>query len=131
MSDETTEIVRTRVAREETLYRRSWLPEKKYLNPDGTAHSRVFKLREKDNGELSVDVKSMTSPEQAVIDKASFFLFEIPNSDVLDIENPTLTTYHSPLPEGKNDAHAVIVGMEITDEITPGLLARLSRKVYF
>jgi hypothetical protein len=48
---------RKHVAEDEWLFRRSWLPEKKFLNPDGSATSRVFKLKEKDKGELSVDVK--------------------------------------------------------------------------
>lgn len=120
---------RKRVADEEWLYRRSWLPEKRYLNPDGTAHSRVFKLKEKDKGELSVDVKSMTTGEKAVSDKASFFLFELPNEEVLRITESQLITYHDPLEDGTNDAHAVIVGMTLEDDITPGLLARASRKV--
>ena len=44
--------------------------ERKYMNPDGTATSRVFKLRDKDNGQLSVDVKSLTTSEQAVGDSS-------------------------------------------------------------
>jgi hypothetical protein len=115
----------------EWLYRSSRLPEKKYLNPDGSATSRVFKLREKDQGKLSVDVKSMTSAEKSVGDKNHFFLFELPNKAVLGITNPQLSTYHDPLPDGSNDAHAVITGMTIEDDITPALLAKASRKVFF
>ena len=45
--------LRTPVDRQEWLFRRGRAtPEKNYMNPDGTATSRVFKLREKDNGEL-------------------------------------------------------------------------------
>lgn len=55
------EETRRLVATDEWLFRRSFLPEKKYMAPDGSATSRVFKLREKDNGELSVDVKSLTT----------------------------------------------------------------------
>ena len=116
---------------QEWLYRRSWLPEKKYLNPDGSATSRVFKLREKDHGALSVDVKSMTTAEKSVGDKERFFLFELPNKAVLEITEPPLKTYHDPLPDGSNAAHAVITGMTMEDDITPGLLAKASRKVYF
>lgn len=122
--------MRKLVGEDEWLYRRSWLPEKKYLNPDGTATSRVFKLKEKDSGELSVDVKSMTTAEKAVTDMARFFLFELPNAEVLKLKEPQLYTYYDPLPDGLNDAHAVIIGMNMEDEITPGLLARKSRRVY-
>lgn len=118
------------VAQEEWLYRRSWLPEKIYLNPDGTATSRVFRLRANRNEtELSVDVKSMTTPEKSVGDKDNFFLFELPNLAVLSIAEPKLSTYHDPIEDGTNNAHAVIVGMTIEDEITPALLARASKKV--
>ncbi len=100
------------------------------MNPDGTATSRVFKLRASINEtELSVDVKSMTSTEKAVKDKTKYFLFEIPNKAVIKITEPKLTTYLDPLPDGSNDAHAAIVGMTLEDDITPGLLARASKKV--
>jgi len=122
--------VRHPVSEEEGLYRRSYLPEKKYMNPDGTATSRVFKLRaNKNETELSVDVKSMITAEKSVGDKSKFFLFELPNKAVLEITETKLLTYHDPLEDGSNDAHAVIVGMTMEDEITPGLLARASRKV--
>lgn len=121
---------RNRVAEEEWLYRTSWLPEKKYLNPDGTATSRVFKLRaSKNESELSVDVKSKTTAEKSVKDKSKFFLFELHNKAVLQITKAQLISYHDPLEDGTNDAHAVIVGMTMEDEITPKLLAKASRKV--
>ena len=88
----------------EWLFRRGYsTPEKKYVNPDGTATSRVFKLREKDNGELS-------------------------NSDVIKIG---LNTYHAEVSDGSNDAHAVIIGMSMEDDIMPGLLAKSSRRITF
>jgi len=121
--------VRKLVAEDEWLYRRYYLPEKKYMNPDGTATSRVFKLREKDNGELSVDVKSLTTAEIAIKDKASFFLFELSNKSVIEIIAPPLATYHDPVMDGTNEAHALIVGMLLEDDITPGILARASKKV--
>ena len=121
---------RTPVKATEFLYRRGYnTPLKKYANPDGTASSRVFKLREADHGELSVDVKSMCSAEKSVGDLEKFILFELSNQVVLDIEDPKLITLHDPLEDGTNDAHAVIVGMTMEDEITPGLLARASRRV--
>ncbi len=121
--------VRKLVSEDEWLYRRCYLPEKKFMNPDGTATSRVFKLREKDNGELSVDVKSMTTPEKSVGDKSKFFLFEIQNKVVLQIGELGLSTYHDPISDGSNNAHAVIIGISLEDDITPGLLAKASKKV--
>ncbi|HUZ60674.1 MAG TPA: hypothetical protein VMU83_18020 [Hanamia sp.] len=119
---------RKKVITQEWLYRRGFsTPEKRYMNPDGTATSRVFKLRAKDNGELSVDVKSMITPEKAVGDPTRYFLFELANEDVEKLE---LQSYHDSLPDGSNDAHAVIIGMTIDDEIKPGLLARKSKRVY-
>jgi len=122
---------RKHVHEEEWLYRRSYSnPVKNYCNPDGTATSRVFKLRaSKNETELSVDVKSMTTDEKAVGDKSKFFLFELPNIEVINITDPQLITYHDEIPDGSNNAHAVIVGMTINDDITPGLLARASKKV--
>jgi len=120
--------VRKKVSPNEWLYRRGYsTPIKKYMNPDGTATSRVFKLREKDNRELSVDVKSLSTPLKSVGDRDRFFLFEFSNRVV---EENGLNSYYDPLPEGKNDAHAVIIGMTIEDEILPGLLARKSKRVY-
>lgn len=113
------------VSPSEWLYRRSW-PGKQYMNPDGTATSRVFKLREKDNGELSVDVKSLTTAVASVTDPEKFNLFEVPNKVV---EENELKTFHDPLPDGANNAHAVIIGLTIEDDIKPGILARNCNRV--
>lgn len=114
------------------LFRRSWAkPDKNYLNPDGTATSRVFKLREKDNGELSVDVKSLTTPERAIGDPAQFMLFELRVQTVVEIG---LVVLHDPETQEEhgrqNSAHAVIIGMSMDDEISPGALARNSQRVF-
>jgi hypothetical protein len=45
------------------------------------------------------------------------------------ITSPQLTTYLDPLLNGVNNAHAVITGMSLEDEITPGILAKASKKV--
>jgi hypothetical protein len=124
--------MRNPVGEEEWLFRRGYsTPEKKYMNPDGTATSRVFKLREIDKGELSVDVKSMTNAEAAIKDAKSFMLFEIPHQQILTIG---LHAEHDPLPNEQstevNPAHAVIIGMDIEDDIAPGLLAKASRRVF-
>ncbi|MFN0035499.1 MAG: hypothetical protein ACKVUS_10540 [Saprospiraceae bacterium] len=117
----------------EWLYRRGHSsPEKKYMNPDGTATSRVFKLREKDHGELSVDVRSMTTPKISVGDDSKFMLFEIANQDVLNVG---LRTFHDPCTVAShgfdNPAHAALVGMDMEDDVLPGMLARKSRRVNF
>lgn len=125
--------MRTPVDPQEWLYRRSYSnPEHKYMNPDGSANSRVFKLREKDMGELSVDVKSMTTPVAAVADASQYMLFEIANLEVIETG---LHTEHAPLAmelDGiDNPAHAVILGMAEDDDVLPGLLARRARRVIF
>ena len=112
----------TRVSTDKHLFRRGYgPPTKNYLNPDGSATSRAYKLREKDMGLLSVDVKELTTPELAVKDIKKFVLFEIPVSSV---EKFDLISIHDPLPE--NIAHAYIEGLEEEDEIKPGLLAKAS-----
>lgn len=114
------------VSKTERFYRRGYSnPERRYMNPDGTATSRVFKLREKDQGQLSVDVQSLTTPETAIGDPTKYFLFDISNEVVLNLG---LESFHDELPN--NPAHAYIWGMSIEDEIMPGKLARASKRVY-
>ena len=117
------------VSIEEILFRRAYCtPLKNFMNPDGSATSRVFKLRDKDNGELSVDISSLTTKEKSVGDPNRFILFEFENKIVNELK---LNTYKDPLPDGANDAHAVIVGMDIKDDVTPGKLAKASRRILF
>ena len=118
------------VSSEESLYRRSY-PQKKFMNPDGSATSRAFSLRrEKDEGKLSVDVVSMTTPEISVTQNGKFALgdFRLYEVSVVEVLGLDLQTYYDPiLPE--NTAHAFIWGLEDDDETLPGLLARRSRPV--
>lgn len=115
------------VSIDEILLRRAYCsPLKNYMNPDGSATSRVFKLREKDKGELSVDVNSLTTKEKSVGDTGKYILFELGNRVVDDLR---LKTYYDPLPDGVNDAHAVIVGIDPYDDVTPSLLAKASKRV--
>jgi hypothetical protein len=114
---------------EEWLLRRSYCnPEKNYCNPDGSATSRVFKLRAIDQGQLSVDIKSLTTVETAIKDPTRFILFELANATV---EENGLRTIYDPLEDGTNPAHALITGMAMEDEVTPGILGRKSRRVFF
>ena len=115
------------------LYRRGYgPPSKQFLNPDGTATSRLFKLRAKDFGHLSIDVKELTTPEKSVQDKEKFVLFEVP---VYEVKTLGLNAIHDPLTfelDGvDNIAHGLINGLEEGDDIMPGLLARQSKRVLF
>ena len=113
---------------EELLYRRGYnSPEKKYLNPDGTATSRVFKLRPKDNQKLSVDLAKLTTPEKAVVDKTQYNLFEIKNATIEEIE---LYTIYDALYKSENNSHCLIVGMKNDDDSSPAYLAKKSKKIY-
>jgi hypothetical protein len=113
---------------QELLYRRGFnSPEKKYLNPDGTATSRVFKLREKDEGRLSVDLASLTTPAIAVFDSNSYNLFQINNTTVEEIE--LITIYDADFAAQKN-SHCLIIGMQLGDDIKPAYLAKKSTKIY-
>ena len=108
----------------EYLYRRYFQPERKFVNPDGSATSRAFKLREKDKGKLSTNIKSLTNYEKSIVDNQEYILFEILVQKVVDIE---LTAIYEPLEN--NDAHSYIFGMNDDDDIKPGLLARQAKFV--
>jgi hypothetical protein len=113
---------------DELLYRRGFnSPEKKYLNPDGTATSRVFKLRPKDNEKLSVDLTRLTTPEKSVVDPSQFNLFEIKNTTVEEIG---LHTVYDAVFTSENNSHCLIMGMSNDDETKPSYLAKKSKKIY-
>ena len=116
----------TPVADHEELYRSIYRsPWHKYVGPDGRPTSRNFKLRPKDEGKLSVDVASLTTPEQSVRDLSKFALASLANPDVQRIG---LSTFHDPCTVEKhgfdNPAHAYIWGMDEEDDIMPALLAQ-------
>ena len=108
----------------EFLYRRAY---GNYCYPNGNPTSRAFKLRPKDEGELSVDVRSLTTPEKSVSDPAKFFLSEISNIDVIALN---LKTIHDPLDDETNDAHSLILGLVEGDETIPLALAQMSKRVF-
>lgn len=113
---------------DELLYRRGYnSPEKKFLNPDGTATSRVFKLRPKDNSGLSVDLARLTTPQKAVVDELQFNLFEIRNDKIESID---LHTIYDANYNAANNSHSLIIGMTIEDETKPTFLAKNSKKIY-
>ena len=110
----------------EFLWRRTYFdPPHKYFNPNGSPTSRAFKLREKDNGQLSVDVKSRSSPEKSVGDATRFILLEVVAQVVYEVG---LYAQFDPLPE--NPAHAFIGGMDLEDDLKPKLLAEKAYKIY-
>ena len=110
------------------LYRRGYnSPERKYLNPDGSATSRVFKLREKDKGKLSVDIQSLTTPEKAVLDPTQYNLFILKNQVV---ESIGLETIYDADYQAKDRSHCLIIGMEFNDETKPAYLVKQSRKIF-
>jgi hypothetical protein len=110
----------------EFLWRRTYFdPIHKYFNPNGSPTSRAFKLREKDNGQLSVDVKSLSTPEKSIGDASKFMLLELPAQAVYDLE---LYTCYDPLPT--NPAHAFIGGMDLEDDLQPKLLAEKAYKIF-
>lgn len=115
------------VSADDWLYRRV-IPGTKFIDKLGNATSRAFTLREQDNGELSVDAKSLTSVETAVVDKIKFRLFEISH---LDVKACGVNAYHDPMPI--NSAHSIIKGdgFEIGNEVIPGLLARKAKRIKF
>lgn len=123
---------RTPVHPSEWLYRRAYA-QKNYLNPDGSATSRCFVLRAtKNETELSVDVCSLSTPENSIKDPEKYALFKLRNQSVLDLE---LSTYHDPLnleEHGEDNlAHALIFGLDPEDDILPKELAKASLRVHF
>jgi len=120
-----------KVPLEEWVYRRGYnTPVHKFMNPDGTATSRVFKLRPKDEGKLSVDVKSLTTAALSIGAPDKYFLFEV---SVKNIASIGLDTWYDPLTLAEhgveNPAHAYISGLDEDDDILPVQLASFSRRV--
>lgn len=117
---------------DELFYRRYYISKS---NPNGNAvSSRVFKVRNKDNGKLSVDAVSLTTYEKSVVDEQKFSLFEIANEDVVQIKNDqgvALQSIHDPLLDSipDNPAHCLIFHIEEDDDVTPKLLSLKAKPV--
>lgn len=112
------------VSVEETLLRRVYRGDKRYIDKKtGRPTSRAFAPRPKDEGRLSVDIKSLTSFLFAVGDQHKYLLFSILSNLVYDLG---LCCIYDPLPD--NSAHALITGFDPDDESIPGILARASAK---
>lgn len=116
------------VADDETLYRSIYrTPWHKYVDPGGRPTSRNFKLRPKDEGKLSVDAASLTTPEQSVRDLSKFALASLAQTDVKAIG---LSTFYDPCTIADhgfdNPAHAYIWGIDEDDDLKPALLAQIA-----
>ena len=112
------------VSVEETLLRRVYKSDKHYIDKrTGRPTSRAFAPRPKDEGRLSVDIKSLTSFFEAIGDERRFLLFSILSKIVYDLNLQCIYD-----PEDYNLAHALITGFDPNDESIPGILARTSIK---
>ena len=114
--------------RQELFYRRAYRTDKKYVDPKtGNFISRAFTPRpKKDDGQLSVDLARLTTPEVAVNDMKKYAIAEVQNSDILDVG---LKSVYDPV-EG-NLAHCHICCIDEDDESIAGILARKSKRFYF
>jgi hypothetical protein len=114
------------VADGEHLLRRAYRKDKKYVHPTtGLPTSRAFAPSPKDEGKLSVDIKSLTNFTDSIKDEQRFRLFGLMVSVVYKLK--LKCTYDPVLPE--NPAHAIITGFDPEDESIPGILARNAREV--
>lgn len=115
-----------KIDEKECLLRRTWRMDKKYVNQlTGIPTSRAFAPRPKDEGKLSVNIKSLTNFADTIKDERRFRLFEVLTSLVYKLN--LICTYDPILPE--NPAHAIITGFDPEDESIPGILARQAREV--
>lgn len=117
------------VSVDETLFRRVYRQDKRYRDPKtGRPSSRAFAPRPKDDGKLSVDIESMISLENAIIDPIKFILYKFSVALVNDLG---LDCVYDPITNGEfqNLAHALVVGFDEEDESVPGILARKAELV--
>jgi hypothetical protein len=126
------------VAIAEMLYRRYFAKKPRQLVDGLLPHSRIFKARDKDEGKLSMDVKSLTTPEASVGNSVEWALFELSNEHVLqipDMQGTNLQSIHDPLPNAEsaieNPAHCLVFHVDPDDDITPKMLAKIASRVQF
>ena len=112
------------VSVEESLLRRVYRSDKRYVDKrTGRPTSRAFSPRPKDEGKLSVDIKSLTNYFEAIGDQHRFLLFSILSKIVYNLNLQCIYD-----PEDDNPAHALITGFDPEDESVPGILVRASTK---
>ncbi len=112
------------------FYRRVYRTDKRYIDrKTGRPTSRAFAPRpKKDNGKLSVDLTTLTTPLQSISDSIKFCLWLINNKTILDLK---LSAIYDPVKNDyvDNPSHCVIIGFDEDDESVPGILSRTSTKV--
>lgn len=110
------------VSVDETLLRRVYKGDKRYIDKKtGRPTSRAFAPRPKDDGKLSIEIKSLTSFFEAIKDERKYLLFSILSKIVYNLNLQCIYD-----PEDDNPAHALITGFDPEDESIPGILARAS-----
>lgn len=115
-----------KVSDSEWLLRRVYRIDRKYTDrTTGLPNSRAFAPRPKDEGKLSVNVKSLSSYIESVVDESKYRLFTFSVSLVYKL-NLSCTYY--PLPD--NSAHALVSGFGSDDESAPGIMARSAKEVF-
>lgn len=116
----------SRVSETEWLLRRVFRNDKRYVDHiTGLPNSRAFAPRPKDEGKLSVDIKSLASFSGALIDGNKFRLFGFHASEVYKINLDCIYD-----PKDDNIAHALVIGFDAEDESAPGVLARKSKEFF-
>ena len=109
------------------FYRNIYRSDKKYIDKKtGRPTSRAFTPRPKDDGMLSVNISTMTTPlESCQNNTIKFTVFLIKNTLVKSI---SLTAIYDPLniidDNIDSPAHSLIVGFPYDDESKAGILAR-------
>lgn len=116
---------------DETLLRRVYRKDKRYRDPKtGRPSSRAFAPRPRDEGKLSVDIESMSSFENTIIDPIKFILYRI---SVALINELDLDCIYDPIvnQDFENLAHALVVGFDEEDESVPAIIARKAEQIDF
>lgn len=94
------------IGNKEILYRRFPIGNPNFVKPNGDLSSFVFTPSSGDKDGLSVNIASLASQEESVIDNNRFGLTQIEAGDVRSVDN--LDCQHDPKVD--NYAHALIIG---------------------
>lgn len=115
-----------KVSESEWLLRRGYRHDRKYTDRNtGLPNSRAFAPRPKDDGKLSVNIKSLSNYIESIVDEHKYRLFAFSASVVYKLE---LSCIYDPLPD--NTAHALVSGFDPDDESVPGIIARNAKEVF-
>lgn len=115
-----------KVSESEWLLRRVYRHDRKHTDrTTGLPNSRAFAPRPKDEGKLSVNIKSLSSYLESIVAERNFRLFMFSASVVYKLK---LSCIYDPLPD--NNAHALVSGFDSEDESAPGIIARSAKEVF-